>query len=325
MHVSTPHDLRVATASSTRPRWSAASPERVGRVPRSVRRRTALALTLATLALLLIWIGGSLVIERLVYHPRRSDIGPPPSARGWTYQDVSFRDQAGLTLRGWWIPGTGGPTILMAHGWTSSRRQPHDESGYLHAAGYNLLLFDFRGHGQSDGSYTTLGWAEPDDLRAAIDFAHSRSPGTVGVIGYSMGAVAALEEAVSDSRVAVVVADSPFADLPSEQQYAWEHATRLPFVPFGMPLDIMAKLDLGYDPARVRPVMAAGRLRQPLLVIVGTSDVVVPPTQGYAVFRAARGPKKLLVVPGADHITAYGRDPIPYERAVLSFLAAAFH
>src|SRR5262249_481250 len=199
MHVSKPHDLRCATASITRPRSSAPSPERVGRVPRSVRRRTALALTLATLALLLIWIGGSLVIERLVYHPRRSDIGPPPSARGWTYQDVSFRDQAGLTLRRWWIPRTGGPTLLMphrppllmAHGWTSSRRQPHDESGYLHAAGYNLLLFDFRGHGQSDGSYTTLGWAEPDDLRAAIDFAHSRSPGTVGVIGYSMGAVAA--------------------------------------------------------------------------------------------------------------------------------------
>ncbi len=319
-HAPLPDDPRVTIASTTRPLGTAAPPSRVGRSPISPRHPIVLALALTVLYLLLAWIGSSFVVERLVYHPRRWDVGPPPFTRGWAYQDVSFRDRAGLTLRGWWIPGTGGGTIVLAHGWTSSRRQPYDHSAYLHAAGYNLLIFDFRGHGRSDGTYTTIGWAEPDDLRAAIDYARSRSPGPLGVIGYSMGAVAALEEAAADPRVGVVVADSPFADLASEQRYAFESDTRLPAVPFAAPLDLMARLDLGFDPARVRPVEAAARLRQPLLVIVGASDTVVPPAHGYAVFRAAHGPKQLLAVPGANHVGAYDWDPATYERVVLGFL-----
>ena len=314
----------MTIASSTRPLGTAAPPNRVGRSRLSWRHPLARAFVLTVSYLLLVWIAGSFVVERLVYHPRRWDVGPPPSTRGWAYQDVSFRDGAGLTLRGWWIPGTGDRSIVMAHGWTSSRRQPYDDSAYLHAAGYNLLIFDFRGHGLSEGSYTTIGWAEPDDLRAAIGYARSRSPGPLGVIGYSMGAVAALEEAAADSRVGVVVADSPFADLASEQRYAWENQTRLPFVPFATPVQLMARLDLGFDPARVRPDEAAGQLRQPLLVIVGAADTVVPPAQGYAVFRAAHGPKQLLAVPGADHTGAYDREPVTYERVVLGFLRTGF-
>ena len=314
--------MAIPPASKSRPLGPAARRDRVRRLRIRVRRLAALALALLLLALL-VWIGGSFAVERLVYHPPRANVGPAPSSRGWGYQDVSFRNRAGLTLRGWWIPGSGLGTIVMGHGWTSSRAQPLEDSAYLHAAGYDLLLFDFRGHGLSDGDYTTLGWAEPDDVRAAIDYAGSRSPGRLGVIGYSMGAAAALEEAAADSRVGAVVADSPFADLGSEQSYAWEAATRLPFVPFAMPVGLMVRLDLGYDPAQVRPVVAAGQLRQPLLVILGTSDEVVPPAQGYAVFRAARGAKRLLAVPGAGHIAAHDRDPAVYEGAVLGFLGSA--
>jgi len=53
---------------------------------------------------------------------------------------------------------------------------------------------------------------------------------------------------------------------------------------------------------------------------VGTADTVVPPTQGYVVFRAARGPKELLAVRGAEHGLAHDRDPIAYEQAVVGFL-----
>jgi pimeloyl-ACP methyl ester carboxylesterase len=107
--------------------------------------------------LVALWLGASWTTERVSVHPRHWDIGPTPAARGWTYSDVSFRDSAGLTLRGWWIPGTRHRTVVMIHGWTASRQEPMGKSGYLHDAGYNLLLFDLRGHGASDGDYTTLG------------------------------------------------------------------------------------------------------------------------------------------------------------------------
>jgi len=122
---------------------------------------------LGVLSVIGLWVAVSGAFEVMTLHPRRWDIGPPPSARGGAYTDVAFKDPAGLTLRGRWIPGLRHQTIVMVHGWTSSRREPYDKSQYPHAAGYNILVFDLRGHGRSDGSHTTMGWKEPDDVRTS--------------------------------------------------------------------------------------------------------------------------------------------------------------
>jgi uncharacterized protein len=288
----------------------------------STPRMTVPAHALRVLGLLLaIWLGASWTGERVTLHPRHWDDGPAPSAFGWAYQDVRFADAAGLTLRGWWIPGTGHRTVVMVHGWTSSRREPMSRAGYLHDAGYNLLVFDLRGHGTSDGGYTTLGWAEPDDVQAAVRFAHVQDPGPVALLGYSMGASAAVEAAARGANVAAVVEDSGFASLLDVVRGAFTRTTRLPPDPFAGPLLAIGAADLGFDAARVRPVDDAGRLTLPLLVIVGTADTMVPPAQGYALFRAAHGPKELLVVPGAGHVQGYARAPALYSRTVLDFLA----
>jgi uncharacterized protein len=273
--------------------------------------------------LLALWLAASWTGERVTLHPRHWGDGPAPSERGWAYRDVSFPDPAGLTLRGWWIPGTTHRTVVMVHGWTSSREEPMSRAGYLHDAGYNLLLFDLRGHGTSDGSYTTLGWAEPDDVLAAVRFAHGQDPGPVALLGYSMGASASVEAAARGADVAAVVEDSGFASLLDVVRPAFTRTTRLPADPFADPLLAIGAADLGFDAARVRPVDDAARLNRPLLAIVGTADTMVPPEQGYAIFRAAPGPKRLLVVPGAGHVQGYARDPALYGRTVLDFLAAS--
>jgi uncharacterized protein len=72
----------------------------------------------------------------------------------------------------------------------------------------------------------------------------------------------------------------------------------------------------------VRPVIDAARLHKPLLAIVGTADRVVPPSEGFDIFRAAPGPKQLLVVPGAGHVDGYRVDQARYERTGLGFLAS---
>lgn len=269
-----------------------------------------------------IWLGASWTAERATVHPRRWSDGPAPSAVGWAYRDVSFRDSAGLTLRGWWIPGTRHRTIVMVHGWTSSRQEPMSRAGYLHGAGYNLLLFDLRGHGTSDGSYTTLGWAEPDDVLAAVRFARRQDPGSVALLGYSMGASASIEAAARGAGVAAVVEDSGFASLLDVIRHDFTRNTGLPASPFVDPLLAIGTADLGVDPARVRPVNDAARLTVPMLAIVGTADTMVPPAQGYELYRAARGPKELLVVPGAGHVAGYRHSPSLYQETVLAFLHA---
>jgi uncharacterized protein len=269
-----------------------------------------------------VWIAASWTVERQTFHPRHWGDGPAPSAHGWAYSDVSFTDSAGLVLRGWWIPGSRHRTVVMVHGWTSSRHEPMSKAAYLHDAGYNLLVFDLRGHGTSDGGYTTLGWAEPDDVRAAVRFARGMDPGPIALLGYSMGASAAVEAAATGAGVQAVIEDSGFASAVDVVRWTFTRTTGLPADPFADPLLALSAADIGVDLARIRPVDAAARLTAPLLVIVGTADTLVPPAQGHALYHAAAGPKELLVVPGAGHVAGYFTAPALYRRTVLEFLAA---
>ena len=278
-----------------------------------------LAGVLATI-LTAVWVGASFAAERITLHPRHWDVGPTPAQLGHAYQDVSFRNPAGLTLRGWWIPGTRHQTVVMVHGWTSSRREPMGKAGYLLDAGYNVLVFDLRGHGQSDGDYTTLGFAEPDDVAAAVGFARSRDPGPIALLGYSMGGAVAVETAARNASVAAVIEDSGYGSLDNVFRAGFQRLTGLPAVPFGLPLVAIGQVDLRMQLSSVRPVADAARLHKPLLAIVGTADQVVPPGEGFDIYRAAPGPKQLLVVPGAGHVDGYRVDRAQYERTVLDFL-----
>jgi uncharacterized protein len=274
----------------------------------------------AMLTVLAIWVAGSWAMEYTALHPRHWSIGPPPSTRGWAYRDISFKDSAGLTLRGWWIPGTQNATVVMVHGWTSSRREPMGRADYLHKAGYNLLLFDLRGHGASDGNYTTIGWLEPDDVHAAVTFAKSQSTGPIALLGYSMGASVVVEEAARDSRVAAVIEDSGFDTLSHAFQVHFQSMTLLPPVPLDQLVIAIGQLDLKFSIARVRPIDSARLLTVPALSIIGTADTTVPPSEGFALFNAISGPKQLLVIPGAGHVGGYQQANSLYERTVLAFL-----
>jgi len=273
--------------------------------------------------LLALWVGASFVAERVTLHPRHWGVGPTPADLGRAYEDVSFRDHAGLTLRGWWIPGTRHRTVVMVHGWTSSRREPMGKAGYVLDAGYNVLVFDLRGHGESDGDYTTLGLLEPDDVSSAVAFARSRDPGPIALLGYSLGGALAVETGARDPAVAAVIEDSGFGSLENVYRAGFQRLTGLPALPFGLPLVEIGQLDLHMRLSAVRPVTDAARLHKPLLAIVGTADRVVLPSEGYDIYRAAPGPKRLLVVPGAGHVDAGRVAPQRYQQAVLGFLAAS--
>jgi fermentation-respiration switch protein FrsA (DUF1100 family) len=274
-------------------------------------------------AVLSVWLLASLVAEWTTIHPARRDTGPTPAARGMAYADVSFRTQDGLTLRGWWIPGTRHQTIVMVHGLSNNRREPLDKAGYLHDAGYNLLVFDLRGHGRSDGSGTTMGYRETQDARAAVAEARSLDGGPIALFGYSLGGSIAVEAGAVDTDVKAVVEDSGFSSVGDVFAARFSEVTRLPDLPWAAPLLAFGQLDIGTSLWNVRPVAAAAALNKPLLAIIGGDDTIVPPSEGLAIFRAAPGPKQLLMIPTAGHVGAYNTANATYERTVLDFLASS--
>jgi len=121
---------------------------------------------------------------------------------------------AGLGNReGWFFPGLrGAPTIILCHGYESSRSELLTLVSALQDHQYNVFVFDFAAHGANPGM-TTFGYKETDELRAAINTLAARNdvdPTSFGLWGYNLGAYAAMRDAETDKRVRALVLDSVY-------------------------------------------------------------------------------------------------------------------
>lgn len=119
---------------------------------------------------------------------------------------------------GWFFPGfRGAATIILCHGYGSSKGELLTLVSALQDHQYNVFVFDFAAHGANDG-ITSFGYREADEVRAAIDVVATRNdidPNSFGLWGYNLGAYAALREAENDKRVRALVLDSVY-DLPEQ-------------------------------------------------------------------------------------------------------------
>ena len=130
-------------------------------------------------------------------------------------EEISFT-AAGDSIRisGWFFPEPGAepaPAILLCHGIWTGRRECLPLALRFWAAGYNVLCFDFRAHGLSGGRFTSVGHHETNDVLGAVEYLKQRpevDPKRIGVVGFSMGAAAAIQAAARTTDIAALVADS---------------------------------------------------------------------------------------------------------------------
>ncbi len=243
-----------------------------------------------------------------------------PWELGVPYEEVSFTTGDGLRLGGWWLPKPGaGRTVIVLCGYNSARHHVLGISAALWRGGANVLLFDNRGRGDSEGDRVSLGYHERLDAKAAVGYALLRDPeAPLGVLGYSMGGAVALMVAAGDARIEAVVADSPFAS-----QTALLRARLRDYVgPLELPAYTLASRFLGYDPREVEPVRCvAGISPRPVMFIHGDGDRVTDPEDSRRMYGLAGEPKELWLVPGAEHVGSYYRDREEYSRRVNAFFA----
>jgi uncharacterized protein len=111
-----------------------------------------------------------------------------PRELNMPHEQVSFTTADGLTLRGWFIPSAkkADKTLILLHGYPADKGNILPALAFLHAD-FNLLLFDFRYLGESEGHYSTAGAKEVEDLLAAIRFLKRRGIKEVGVWGFFHG------------------------------------------------------------------------------------------------------------------------------------------
>jgi len=231
------------------------------------------------LCVVLIVFSGLIIISLWGFY---SSIRPPkiissvtPRDLKMNYEDVSFRTADGLTLRGWYIPATQRTekTLILLHGYPADKGNILPALSFLHED-FNLLLFDFRYLGKSEGNYSTAGAKEVEDLLAAIQFLKSRGVREVGVWGFSMGGAVALMAIEKAPEIRAVVSESSYASL-AEMTFELLRIPGLNY-PIAYLVGVWAKLFLGIDVTEASPADRIRNTKIHILLIHSSADAVIP-------------------------------------------------
>lgn len=229
------------------------------------------------------------------------------------FQDVELTTEDGVKLSAWYTLPQNGAVILVAHGYGDKRSE--DFYVLFASHGYGVLAWDFRAHGKSGGDFSTLGYYEMLDAKAALDFALAQ-PGVkhIGAWGGSMGAVTMIRATAKYPQIEALIADSPFASLKDEMD------VRVPFPILRSLIPFFAAWKTGVNPDLVRPIDDISKISpRPVFIIQGLSDGMVPLDSGQRLYDAANEPKQLWEEDGVPHLNMYAFYKIRYTNRTIKF------
>jgi fermentation-respiration switch protein FrsA (DUF1100 family) len=249
-----------------------------------------------------------------------------PADLGLGYEDIEFTSREdSLTLRGWYLSAEDGDSIIiMVHGGEMHRADPSigmlDIAAALVKSDYNVLMFDLRGHGESDGDRMSAGYYERNDLLGAVDFVKDRGFERIGVLGFSMGAATALMAASESDDIDCVVSDSCYADLADIMGREFKARSGFPEF-FLSPVLAMVELIYDVDFRAVKPMAAVPLISpRPVFFIHGAEDTFVPTEHVHRLVEACDNPHhELWVAPGAEHVRSYMTSPDDYIIKITGF------
>ncbi len=247
---------------------------------------------------------------------------------GLPYESVSFQSTDGITLRGWYFPSDtpNSPAILYAPATAKDQRSGLSLVKPLHAAGYSVLLFSYRGYGQSDGNPIgfSYGAHESLDVDGAVSYLHDkRGVSAVGAIGHSAGAVAIILSAARNPRLDVVVAASPFASVEEIWNTNKPELMPTPMYDFMMRTTELRK---DFERSQVRPVDVIDRISpRPILILHGTGDKRITQEQAQMLFNEAAEPKELWLLDGLSHAEVRSIGMETRIGDIIRFLDEALH
>ncbi|MAG35040.1 MAG: hypothetical protein CL878_02145 [Dehalococcoidia bacterium] len=291
-------------------------------------RRLVIGLSVAIVVAVLGYTGLSLIVADKLTKPERRELASSPAIFDLAYEEVTFTStEDRVVLRGWFLPVEGSDrVVLIVHG-RNSTRTGHNGTLVSHAealvkGGYNVLLFDFRAHGLSDGARYTLGAREQRDVLGAVAYLKSRgfAPDRTGFWAHSMGAATVLLTAGTSSEIRTVVADSSFARLDDLLARELPKASGLPGF-FNPTILFFGRVLFGMDTAILNPVEAVSGLPpRSLFIIHAKADDLIPVEHAQRIATAA-GPAvyDFWIFPGSRHDRVSAAAPDRYRARVLAF------
>lgn len=228
---------------------------------------------------------------------------PKPTTKDYPttdYDDVTVSSHK--DLRCWRITALHSKgTVIMFHGYAGEKSSLLERSERFVQLGYNVLLVDFTGSGESDGSETSIGYHESQEVKACYDHVLRSGEKNILLFGTSMGAAAILK-ALYDYQFqpSAIILECPFGSLYKTVCARFD-LMNLPSFPMAGLLTFWGGVQHGYWAFGHNPAVYAKAVTCPALLIFGEQDNRVSREETDDVFRNMKGQKYLKVYPEIGH------------------------
>ena len=242
-------------------------------------------------------------------------------------ETVTVESHDGISLTGHWMCAPQPQRIIIAmHGWRSSWDNDFGMiSDFLQDNHCNVLYAEQRGQGNSGGEYMGFGLMERHDCLDWVNWVREHNPQKLPIYlcGISMGASTVLMAGGLElpADVKGIIADCGFTSPVAIWKHVAKKHLHLSYQMCGGPAGKLAKKKIAMAVDTVSCPDALRQCRVPVLFIHGTDDRFVPVEMSYENYLACAAPKRLFIVPGAEHGMSYLVDPQGYTSAVKAFWA----
>lgn len=239
-------------------------------------------------------------------------------------QNISFKSSDNLRLSGVFMQGSNGATVVLLHGYGRSKEQMLPQASFLNKAGFNILMFDFRASGESEGRYITFGQREQADLEGAVSYLNNRGDmdmSKIGLLGFSMGGAVALMKSGDLPEIKAIVINSTYARFKSViWQNFRDYFKGLPFFPIGWVVLWIIKYRTGIYFPLINPIQYLDKLQaRPLMIMHGAHDKKIPVDDAFEMYQQAPWLKEFWLVKDAAHEDVYSITKNQYEEKVIGF------
>jgi pimeloyl-ACP methyl ester carboxylesterase len=276
--------------------------------------------------LLVLYLGISWYGSRTAMEIPRLPVVYNPAELGVPYEDVAFKSRGdNITLNGWFIPGENKDVIVFVNGGFQNRIDDNSDTGGIARAlaekGHNVLLWDMRGRGESEGQGRTLSNID-EDVGGAVDYLESRGfgAGDICLLGFSTGAASACIYASGNSLGAIILVGC-FIDCPT---MLTRQAKAL-----GLPIFVAYFFLPGgkffthwlYDFTMINPIDVVPDVDCPILFVHEENDAFINSEETQRLCRASPNPaSEIWEVPGAEHSQAFKTHPVEFINKINEFI-----
>ncbi len=236
------------------------------------------------------------------------------------YERDTLSTASGIKLESWYYHSDSSKKcVIFFHGVTSRKDHFKDEAAVFRSWGYNVLLVDFRAHGNSEGSSTSYGVKETEEVDAALKWSLRNGNKKNIIYGSSMGAAVVLKAASEGIMADGVIADCPFGSL-KEHFKARAKSLGFPSEPFASLVTFWVGVQQGYNGFGHDVKEYAKKIHCPVLVQLGDRDHLVNISEPVTIYRNIPfADKKLVTYKGADHHSFLRTHKMEWENYVREF------